>query len=293
MGETKDKYLDYLLNEKKVSENTFLSYKRDVLKFEKYLSKRSVKLEEATKTDVLAYVMNLQENNVSATTVSRNLASLRSFYLYLLKNRFIDKDPTENVKNYKTERKLPEILTGAEVEILLSQPNEEDVLGCRDKAILELLYATGMRTAEIIELDVENVNVEVGYINCIHGGKNRVIPIYAEAAKAVKNYLGKGRPRLAKSNETALFLNYEGTRLSRQGFWKIIKQYAKKAKIVKPITPHTLRHSFAVHLLENGADLRSLQEMLGHSSISSTQLYSRIMKQRLKNVYFSAHPKAK
>ncbi len=167
------------------------------------------------------------------------------------------------------------------------------MLGCRDKALLELLYATGMRATEIIDLDVENVNAEVGYINCCHGGKTRVVPIYSDAAKALKVYLSKARPRLTQDKGGALFLNYNGNRLSRQGFWKIIKGYKESAKIVKEITPQTLRHSFAVHLLENGADIKSLQEMLGHSDISSTQIYSRVLKQRLQNVYYNSHPRAK
>lgn len=287
------KYFAYLKDRKKVSENTLASYKRDILKFEEYMNENSLSIVSATKTNVLAYVMDLQERGMSVSTLSRNLASLRSFYDYLIKTDVISEDPTENIKNYKAERKLPEILTGPEVEILLSQPKEADLLGYRDKAMLELLYATGIRVSELIELNVENVNAEVGYINCAHGGKTRVIPIYAEAARALKNYLAKSRPMITDDKGGALFLNYNGTRLSRQGFWKIIKHYKERAKIVKDITPHTLRHSFAVHLLENGADLKSLQEMLGHSDISSTHIYTRVVKQRLQNVYYSTHPKAK
>ena len=293
MEEAVEKYFDYLKNEKKVSENTFSSYKRDITKYISYLDGNSMTVSNATKTDVLSYIMNMQDCGASVSTVSRNLASLRSLYGYMIKNRFTDTDPMDNIKNYRAERKLPAILTGPEVEILLGQPKEKDNLGYRDKALLELLYATGMRVTELIELDVENVNIEVGYINCIHNGKARVIPIYADAAKALKNYLTKARPRMTEEKNGALFINCNGGRLSRQGFWKIIKRYKEQAKITKEITPHTLRHSFAVHLLENGADLKSLQEMLGHSDISSTQIYTKVVKQRLKNVYNHTHPKAK
>lgn len=293
MEEAVEKYFNYLKNEKKVSENTFASYKRDITKYISYLDGKSITVSGATKTDILSYIMDIQERGASVSTISRSLASLRSLYGYMVRNRLTDKNPMENIKNYRAERKLPEILTGPEVEILLSQPKDNDLLGYRDKALLELLYATGMRVTELIELDVENVNTEVGYINCIHNGKARVIPIYADAARALKNYLTKARPFMTNDKNGALFLNYSGTRLSRQGFWKIIKHYKEQARITKDFTPHTLRHSFAVHLLENGADLKSLQEMLGHSDISSTQIYTKIVKQRLKNVYNNTHPKAK
>ncbi len=286
-------YFEFLKTERKVSYNTVLSYKVDIVKFNDYIGSKSIKIEEVTKTDILSYFMSMQENGASTSTVARSLATLRSFYGYLIKTKKIENNPTENIKGYKAERKLPEILTGMEVEMLLSQPKENDLLGYRDKALLEVLYATGMRATEIIDLDVENVNIEVGYINCTYGEKTRVIPIYADAAKALKNYIVKARPLLTNEQNGALFLNYNGKRLSRQGFWKIIKGYKESAKIVKEITPQTLRHSFAVHLLENGADLKSLQELLGHNDISSTQIYSKIVKQRLKNVYYNSHPKAK
>lgn len=293
MGDILGEYFAYLESERKASQNTILSYKADITKFNDYLSNIEIKIEDVSKTDILSYFMNMQDNGSSASTVSRSLATLRSFYGYLVKKGKKSENPAEDIKGYNAERKLPEILTGMEVEILLSQPKENDLLGYRDKALLEVLYATGMRATEIISLDVENVNIEVGYINCNHGGKIRVIPIYADAAKALKNYIVKARPLLTEEKAGALFLNYNGKRLSRQGFWKIIKGYKESAKIVKEITPQTLRHSFAVHLLENGADLKSLQEMLGHNDISSTQIYSRIVKQRLQNVYNNSHPKAK
>ncbi len=288
-----NKYFDYLKNEKKVSNNTFSSYKIDITKFENYLSQSSAVVTKANKTDILSYLMELEQSGASSSTVARTLASLRSLYGYLMDKRIISENPVASIKGYKAERKLPQVLTSMEVEMLLNQPKANDLLGCRDKALLEVLYATGMRATEIIELDVENVNAEVGYINCCHDGKTRVVPIYAEAAKALKTYLSKARPLLTEDKGGALFLNYNGKRLSRQGFWKIIKGYKESAKIVKDITPQTLRHSFAVHLLENGADLKSIAEMLGHNDISSTQIYSKIVKQKLQNVYYNSHPRAK
>ena len=289
MADCKEIYFTYLKNEKKVSENTFLSYKNDIESFEGYLNGN---LADANKTNVLSYIMELQNEGKSSATIRRRLASLHSFYGYLCKKRIISENPSENVRNYSNESTPPEILTEAEVKILLSQPKENTLLGRRDKALLEILYATGMRVTELISLDVENVNAEIGYITCESKGKTRVIPIYTDAAKALKHYVSKVRPLMTDEKTGPLFLNRNGTRLSRQGFWKLIKTYKENAKITKEITPHTLRHSFAVHLLEHGADIKSMQEMLGHSHISSMQVYNRIMKQRIKNVYYNAHPKA-
>ena len=290
MSDITSLYYEYLKNEKKVSENTLLSYKRDI---EHFNDKCKTDIEKASKTDILQFVMSMQSDGVSAATTARTLSSLRSFYRFLCSRNIIESDPTENIKNCKIERKIPEIMTSQEVEILLNQPNPDDKLGVRDKAMLEMLYATGIRVSELVGLNIDDVNVNIGYINCQNKGKTRVIPIYAEAVRALREYVTKVRPLLDKNGEKALFLNYSGGRMSRQGFWKVIKSYKESAKIVKDITPHTLRHSFAVHLLENGADLKSLQEMLGHCDISSTQMYSRVMKKKLQNVYFNSHPKAK
>lgn len=291
--ECKEKYFTYLKNEKKVSENTLISYRNDINRFEEFLSESVCGLENVNKTNVLNYVMKMQEMGKSSSTVMRKLATLRSFYGFLLNRKMIDENPAENVRNYSVESKTPEILSGEEVEILLSQPDEETLLGKRDRALLSVLYATGMRVTELIGLDVENVNVDIGFLNCINKGKTRVIPIYTEAAQALKIYVEKVRPLMTTESGGALFLNRNGTRLSRQGFWKLIKTYKDSAKITKNITPHTLRHSFAIHLLENGADMKSLQEMLGHSHISSMQVYNKILKQRITNVYYNSHPKAK
>ncbi|MBE7012124.1 MAG: tyrosine recombinase XerD [Ruminococcaceae bacterium] len=289
----KEIYLTYLKNEKKVSENTFSSYSNDITGFEEYLNGISCSLKDATKTNLLNYMLEMQSNGKSSSTIARKLASLRSFYGFLCDRKIIDENPAQNVRNYTSESKTPEILTGTEVEVLLSQPDEDSLLGRRDRALLEVLYATGMRVTELISLDVENVNVEIGFINCESKGKKRVIPIYAEAAKALKYYVEKVRPLMFDGKGGPLFLNRNGTRLSRQGFWKLLKTYKNSAKITKEITPHTLRHSFAVHLLENGADMKSIQEMLGHSHISSMQVYNKILKQKITNVYYNSHPKAK
>jgi integrase/recombinase XerD len=247
----------------------------------------------SNKPTVITYLLYLQKKGRATSTISRNLASIRSFYQYIYKNKLIDHDPTAELESPKVEKKLPQILSPEEVELLLEQPQCVDLKGYRDKAMLELLYATGIRVSELIQLDVLSLNIELAFIKCNKGAKERVIPIGSMAISALKEYLGKSRPLLIQSpDETALFVNINGNRLTRQGFWKIIKQYKNQAQINKDITPHTLRHSFAAHLLENGADLRSIQEMLGHSDISSTQIYAQIAKNRIKEVYKKTHPRA-
>lgn len=295
MKNNREKYFEYLENEKKVSENTLLSYKRDIIAFSEFLEQKCISEGSASGTVILDYMMSLQKAGKSASTVSRSLASIRSFYRYLQNNGEISNDPTLNLHSLKIEKKLPEVLTSQEVEVLLNQPNVRDAKGCRDKAMLELLYATGMRVTEMIELKMFDVDMDVGYINCMQGKKFRVIPVYSIAKKAVKAYIDTARESLLKGREDVdnLFVNCSGSKMTRQGFWKIIKQYAAAANIKKEITPHTLRHSFATHLLENGADIRSVQEMLGHSDISSTQVYESVLKKHLKDVYKSSHPRAR
>ena len=245
------------------------------------------------KTTVIAYLLHLQKKGRATSTISRNLASIRSFYQYLTKSGVINSDPTEDLESPKVEKKLPQILSTKEVELLLEQPKCDDLKGYRDKAMLELLYATGIRVSELICLNVSDVNLEMGFIRCNKGNKERMIPIGSLSIQALNEYLTKSRNLLIqRSDEKALFVNVNGKRLTRQGFWKIIKQYKNQAKINKDITPHTLRHSFAAHLLENGADLKSIQEMLGHSDISSTQVYAQIAKNRIKEVYKKTHPRA-
>lgn len=285
----------YYISEKKhKSENTIASYKRDISKFINYLSENgAVGAEKATKTTVLMYLLNLQKQGKAASTVSRTLASLRSFYAYMRANGIVLLDPTEDLETPKVEKKLPGILTTSEVERLMEQPSTADDKGCRDKAMLEVLYATGIRVSELIALDVSDVDFDIGYIHCRSEKHDRVVPIGHAARDALYSYIHNVRPHLVSdSGITTLFVNCGGSKMSRQGFWKIIKQYREKAHIDTDITPHTLRHSFAAHLLENGADLKSIQEMLGHTDISSTQVYSRLVSSRIKDVYSKAHPRA-
>jgi len=285
----------YLVNEKELSKNTLESYKRDVLQFINFLKSKQIEnLEDANKTVIITYLLHLQKEGRAASTISRNLASIRSFCKFLAYEKFIDKDPTANLESPKSEKKLPNVLTMEEVEILLAQPDTNDIKGIRDKAMLELLYATGIRVSELVELNCSDLNLELGYVKCKNKkNKERIIPIGSMAKAALEKYMEDSRPKLLRDEkEEALFVNYHGTRLTRQGFWKIIKQYASKGKINKKITPHMLRHSFAIHLLQNGADLKSVQEMLGHADISTTQIYTMVTKNKIQEVYNKAHPRA-
>lgn len=294
MEELVQKFLGFLENDKRLSLNTLQSYRRDIEQYITYLKEMKIQsVVNTSKTTVIAYLLNLQKKGRATSTISRNLASIRSFYQYLTKNGIISQDPTEELESPKVEKKLPQILSTKEVELLLDQPKCDDLKGFRDKAMLELLYATGIRVSELICLNVPDINLDLGYISCNKGTRERTIPIGSLSINALTEYLKKSRDLLIqKSDEEALFVNVNGKRLTRQGFWKIIKLYKNQAKISKDITPHTLRHSFAAHLLENGADLRSIQEMLGHSDISSTQVYAQIAKNRIKEVYKKTHPRA-
>lgn len=287
-------FIDYLLYEKELSQNTVESYKRDLEQFITYLDTIDTPIEQFTKTNVIKYMMILKKRGKATSTVSRSLASLRSFCQYLINIGILNKDPTINLKSPKQEKKLPDILTHSEVELLLSQPSNDTSKGVRDKAMLELLYAAGIRVTELVSLNLEDINLDVGFVI---GGKNssneRVIPIGKISIEVLSKYIKDYRDILIKNdNEKALFVNYYGNRLTRQGFWKIIKYYTKKANIDKKITPHTLRHSFAAHLIQNGADLKSVQEMLGHSDISTTQIYTKIENNKIKDVYKKNHPRA-
>lgn len=293
MAQIIDGYEIFLTQVKHASENTVSSYMRDIHQFASYLEERHLPILDVDRSAVNAYMESLHNKGKSAATVSRCLASLKSFYNYAVSQGEKDVNPVVNIQVEKAEKKLPQILTGKEVELLLEQPKCTDLKGYRDKAMLELLYATGIRVSELINLDVSDVNLPGGFIKCESGGKVRIIPLYPEAIKALGEYIEDIRPKMvADAREESLFVNVSGERMSRQGFWKIIKYYQEKAQIEKDITPHTLRHSFAAHLLENGADLRSIQEMLGHSDISSTQIYAQLVKQNLKSVYNKYHPKA-
>lgn len=287
------RYGAYLAEEKHASQNTISSYLRDVSQFQTYLSGQGRGLRDAGRELVQEYMNWMQGHGKSAASVTRFLASIKSFYNFLLAEGSVKENPARGVTSAKVERKYPEILTAKEVELFLEQPQCVDAKGFRDHAMLELLYATGIRVSELISLDLDDLNLAAGFIRCASKGKERIIPLYHTAVKALQDYVRNVRPQLiADSGEEALFVNMNGERMSRQGFWKIIKHYQEKAGIEKDITPHTLRHSFAVHLLENGADLRSIQEMLGHADISSTQIYTHVVKRQLKDVYQKAHPRA-
>lgn len=287
-------YENYLLNIKHASTNTVSSYMRDLRQFHTYMQEHEEQsVEQCDREGICRYTQHLTNSGKSAATVARCVASLKSFYAYCLSEGVVSENPVHEIPTQKAEKKLPQILTGREVELLLEQPKCVDLKGFRDKAMLETLYATGMRVSEMIALDVADVSLAGSFIKCEGNGKFRIIPLYPAAVKALSVYLTEIRPKMAASvEETALFVNVSGERMTRQGFWKIIKHYQETAQISKDITPHTLRHSFAAHLLENGADLHSLQEMLGHSDISSTQIYTQVVKQNLKTVYNKYHPRA-
>ena len=293
MSDLLSDYEDYLKTEKGASANTVSSYLRDVRQFLKAMEERDVGVCEVVERDVEEYVQTLTRRGKSPATVTRSVASIKSLYNFLIARGETDRNPAKSVSHAKVERKLPQVLTGKEVELFLEQPECTDLKGFRDRAMLELLYATGIRVSELIALDVDDLNLPGGILRCRSKGKERIIPLYPAAVRALNEYIHNVRPKLVDSlEETALFVNMGGERMSRQGFWKLIKYYQEKAGIKKDITPHTLRHSFAAHLLENGADLRSIQEMLGHADISSTQIYSRLLSQKIKDVYFKAHPRA-
>jgi len=286
-------FLNFLENEKKVSDNTLQSYRRDLDKFKEYIENDGKKYNKIQEHDIKNYLNYLSEQNRKPSTLLRTIASIRSFYQYQLKIKKVTEDPTEKIQSPKIEKKAPCILTSKEVELLLEQPQCVDLKGIRDKAMLEFAYATGMRVTEIISLNVEDVNIKDEAVICKTRNKNRTIPLGKMALKAVKEYMEEARNILVKSEkEKSLFVNLNGKRLTRQGFWKIIKYYQEQAQIDKDITPHTLRHSFATHLLQNGADLKAIQTMLGHSDISSTQVYMQFQNDGLNNVYRKAHPRA-
>lgn len=286
-------YKRHLTDEKHSSENTVSSYIRDLTQFVAWLDDSSlITVNERTAS---SYLKALKEKGKSKATVSRCIATLKGFYAYLVMKEIIHRSPMNSITAERAEKKLPNILTGKEVELLLEQPKVSELKGCRDKAMLEVLYATGMRVSELLALNVLDVNIDAGAVRCRGnaGGKERIVPMYHAAVMILSDYIHKVRDQLVTDpDEQALFVNMNGERMSRQGFWKIVKHYQIMAKIEKDITPHTLRHSFAAHLLENGADLKSIQEMLGHSDISSTQVYVQVVNNRLRDVYDKAHPRA-
>jgi integrase/recombinase XerD len=287
-------YRDYLQNERKAAQNTLSSYLRDMGQFEKYAAETwRQPLTEVDHSQVLEYIQYITQNGKSMATATRNAASIKNFYNYLILRGLVQDNPAKDTAPANVARKLPQILTSLEVELLLMQPQTTDLKGYRDKAMLEILYATGIRVSELVSLNVSDLNLSASFIKCTNGQRSRIIPLYPAAVRALSDYTLLARNKMIHLvSEQALFVNVSGERMSRQGFWKIIKNYQEKANISKQITPHTLRHSFATHLLENGADLRSIQDMLGHADISSTQVYVSLVKNKLKDVYNRAHPRA-
>lgn len=285
----------YLSVEKGLAQNTLESYRRDLKKFFIFLEKEKVLSPKDVDHQLITrYLQTLKEKGLAPSTISRNVASIRSFFNFLVQENLLDDNPAQLVKAPRLEKKLPRVLTTKEVDRLLRQPRDDGQTGLRDKAMLELLYASGIRVSELVSLNVTDFSPEVGYLRCRGKGmKERIVPIGSVAVNCVQEYLNSCRQKMLKRNdERALFLNHHGRRLTRQGFWKILKKYARQSKIEGEITPHTLRHSFATHLLENGADLRSVQEMLGHSDISTTQIYTQITRRKIREVYDKTHPRA-
>lgn len=286
-------FLDFIENDKKVSQNTLQSYKRDILQYSQYIEENKINYLKVDEDGIKDYLGYMNDIGKKSSTISRSIASIRSFYQYLLRNKKIKRDPTEGIQSPKIEKRIPSVLTSQEVELLLEQPKNVDLKGIRDKAMLEFAYATGMKVTEIISLDLEDVNLEEGYVCCRGKDKSRNIPLGSLSLKALKDYIENSRNILIKDeNIKALFVNTNGQRLTRQGFWKIVKYYKEQAHITKDITPHILRHSFATHLLQNGADLKAIQTMLGHSDISSTQIYMQFQDATIQNIYKKAHPRA-
>lgn len=291
-----EEFIHYLAVERGLAQNTLASYRIDLSQFLNHLKKQGINsLDKADRNHVLSHLYKFQKEGKAPATISRHLAALKHFYRFLLSDGIVSEDITLNLESPKLAQRLPQVLSTEEVETLLSQPQLADPAGIRDKAMLELIYATGIRVSEMVSLNIQDIELEMGYIRCFgKGAKERIIPLGSVAVRYIGEYLQRSRVKLTKgkNEHQALFVNVQGKRLTRQGFWKIIKKYAREGKIEKPITPHTLRHSFATHLLENGADLRAVQEMLGHADISTTQIYTHLTKLRLREVYNSSHPRA-
>ncbi len=288
-----DNFITYLQDVKKTSKNTQISYERDLKKMNNFLREQGItSVSEITETGLNSYILYLEKEGKKPSTISRSIASMKAFFSYLQKQDYVNKDLAANLKAPKIEKKMPSILTPDETVRLLEQPSGDTPKELRDKAMLELLYATGIRVSELIALKLSDVNIAMEYLTCSDTHKERIIPFGSIARKAIENYLESGRPKLVKDESCdLLFTNCSGSPMSRQGFWKIVKYYGNKAGIVSEITPHTLRHSFAAHLVNNGADLKSVQEMLGHSDISTTQIYTQMNQSRIREVYTKAHPR--
>jgi integrase/recombinase XerD len=290
-------FIHFMVVEKGLSKNTIMSYERDLRSYLLYIQKveQTHSLNEISRIVIVQFLHHLKQQGKSSKTLARHVASIRSFHQFLLREKVTEGDPSVHIESPQIDKTLPKVLNLSEVEALLESPGLDTPLSIRDRAMLEILYATGIRVSELIQLNLEDLHLTMGFIRCIgKGNKERIIPIGKTASDVIEKYLKDGRPKLRSKqfSTEALFLNHHGNRLTRQGFWKILKGLAKKANIEKDLTPHTLRHSFATHLLENGADLRAVQEMLGHADISTTQIYTHVTKTRLKDVYSKHHPRA-
>jgi integrase/recombinase XerD len=287
-------FLDYLSVERGLAKNTIMAYREDLEAYSAFLSGKGVTSVSASgKNDIINFMFSQKDHGIAANSIARRLAAIRMFYRFLVRERVLKDDPTSLIDSPKLWKKIPETLSVNEIEALLAQPEARTLQGIRDRAILETLYATGMRVSEAVNLKVDDLNLDVGFLRCIgKGNKERVIPLGKKAISSVSKYLASVRPALLKKRSSdSLFVSRLGSKISRQSFWKLIKRYAKQARIKKPMKPHTLRHSFATHLLEHGADLRSVQEMLGHSNIATTQIYTHINKDRLKAIHKMYHPR--
>lgn len=294
MEELIDVFLNYLSVERGLSNNTIVSYRKDLASYLDFLKNRQINtLSRAARKDITDFMLAQKDKGISTNSIARRLAAIRMFHRFLVREKILKSDPASLVDSPRLWKKIPETLSLNEVGALLNQPNIRDTQGRRDKAILETLYATGMRVSEAVGLRMNNINLDIGFLRCIgKGNKERIIPLGSKAVQSLKRYLEMGRPKILKNRECEfLFLNRFGKKISRQSLWKIVKRYARQARIKKPIKPHILRHSFATHLLERGADLRSVQEMLGHANISTTQIYTHINKERLKNIHRMFHPR--
>ena len=294
MQELLESFVLYMAAMRENSYNTVVSYKRDVLKYIEYLKKSGIdKLSDTDQMTVVTYLLEMKKSGRAAATVSRSLAAIRAFYAYVIANGEKMKDPTSSIVPPPAEKKDPEFLTAQEATLLIEQPKMTDVKGIRDRAMLDLLYATGIKVSELIGLKTDDINLKQGFLYCRTATHERIVPIGKAAVSALRQYVDKARPMLVYDEEIKyLFLNRSGAKMSRQGFWKILKGYGRSAGIKKDITPYTIRHSFAMHLLQNGADLEAIRQLLGHSEIASTQVYSKIMDSRIKQVYEKAHPRA-
>lgn len=289
-----EEFINYVVVEKGLSDNTIDAYRRDICRFEGFLRERQRDIPDAGREDIVSFMVFLREKGLSSRSTARNMVAVRMLYRFLIAEKHIERLPTENIELPRSFRTLPETLSPAEVEMLIKSPDVDKPLGARDRTMFELLYATGLRVSELVSITVNRLNLEVGFLIAMgKGSRERVVPMGEVAMEWIRRYIANERVRILKGKESEyLFVTARGNRMTRQGFWKLVKKYALKAGVYKRITPHTLRHSFATHLLEGGADLRSVQTMLGHADISTTQIYTHINSERLKKIYKQYHPRA-